>query len=287
MNETQQTPTETPQANASAPNEFPGLEETRREVAQIAGAPPSPMPLPINGAATPSTEAAKVEGRSTDAAKPAYKGKDYKGRTFDPRLHRVKADASPEYNADGSLKILPKSKQGLADKVKGFFKVPPSDHERQAEEDAAGQVQARSIAQREEMEASAFFLKEGYFMLGETIAGPGFLTDMEKREARIISHFMAYEQATGRSFDPPPWLALAVGLGMDFKKTVSNVPECRERIDDLKSSIFERAVSGAVGRSFLGKLMFWKRKPKKRVAENVASREFTRSRMESEEGLGE
>lgn len=294
MNETTQAPTEPQQATAEAPtasqNEFPGIAETRQAAEKITDSPPSPMPLPINSGADPSTEAATAEKPAQESGR-NYPGKDYKKRPFDPRIHEVKEDGSPKYNADGTLRILPKSKQGLADKVKGFFNMPPSDHEKKAIEDTAGEAQARSIAEREEMEASSHFLKEGYFILGETLAGPGFRTDQAERAPRIAAHFMAYEAATGRTFDPPPWLALAVGLGADFRSTVAKVPECRERLDELKSGIFERTVSGMVGKSWIGRtvssLMFWKRKPKKKESEDAASREFTRSRMESEERGGE
>lgn len=269
--ETPQATTETPPANDSGQAHFPGIEETKREVAQIGAAPPSPMPLPVN---MPSRVDAPAADASASSAKPKYKGKDYKGREFDPRFHRVKADGSPDYNVDGTLKILPKSKQGISERVKSFFSIPPSDHERAAEDQAAGEAQARSIAEREELEASAEFLKEAYFFGGEMLAGAEFVNfDAKNREEKIRRHFMRYEEATGRSYEPPAWAVLLIGLGLDFKRTVAAVPECQEHFEEIKSGVAEKAVSGFIGNSWIGKrfssLMFWKRKPKSKKSGDV------------------
>lgn len=263
METTTQTPPETkPQAPLATAELFPSIEETRKKLEDLTEKAPSPMPsaaaqpggkpdTPADQPAAPAAQPEKLDLRSFEGLK------DYKGRAFDPRLHRVKANGRPDLNADGTLKILPPSKRGVvdqvSDRVKGFFNTPKSDHELTAEQEESAEAQARSISQQAQMEASAEFLKNGYFIGGELVAGPGFYTDYEKREAIIRGHFMVYEKATGKAFDPPPWLVLLVGLGADFKTTVSTVPECQDRLGSLGEKIVNSAVKGAVRKTFLGR----------------------------------
>lgn len=247
-----------PQADAETENspqsEFPSLEETQESLSKLAAKPPSPMPIP--NLTTKETESPQPETESAFPAKSLKEFehlKDYKKRSFDPRLHRVKANGEPELTAEGKLKILPPSKRGVLDSVKSFFSHPKSDHEISEEQEAKAHAQARSVAEFEEMEAGANFWTGLYFLFGNTILSSGFSSTKKDRESEIRGLFLNYEKQTGKTFDPPPGVALALGLSMDFATTIATVPECRERVDLYKNAVVSSTVQGVAKRSWLGR----------------------------------
>lgn len=238
------------------------LQESGNLLDELAKAPPEPMVI-SEAAAPAAQEAPKID------PKKYHHLTDYKGRAFDPTLHKVKFDGSPEVNCDGSLKIM-RGKGGLVDKIKGFA-FPKSDHEMEAETISQGNEQAAAIVESEQRRVSAENSAELYFATGSIVFGGGFLTDSKKRRPRIAAHIEAYEQATGKTFDLPPGIALAVGLFGDMRETIEREKECKEKFSAYVNGV-KRIITGIIiNKKVFGWFSWAKKKPKQVETEGEAA----------------
>lgn len=242
--------TDTTQPAPSAES-TPSVEESQGLLSGIVEAPPSPMPIPAAGeASVPSPAPSRVDPERFS------KYRDYKKRMFDPRLHKVKADGSPELTSEGKLKLLPPSRRGeqIARKIESLFVAPPSDHVLDAEEEAVAVAQADGAAMAEERENRAIASAELYFGIGAALFSTGFLRRKKERRPRIVSACEEYERRTGKAVDLPPGLAFAAVLMGDISEQVATEPECSERVGAIKGFIFKQAAKSAVKESWFGRL---------------------------------
>lgn len=214
------------------------LEKTGDLLESITKNPPEPMLSPEKRAEIPRLNPENSEPRKIEP-KDFSRLKDYKGRSFDPTIHEVGLDGVPVLNGDGSLKIMRGKNSPAREVVERITQriFPKSDHQLNEENQERAQAQALAIADHSDRRISAENSAEVYFACGSVLLGPAFLNGSRQRKPRIVSQFEAYEIATGKSFDPPPWMALAIGLGSDVRETIEREKDCKERISGFFSGV--------------------------------------------------
>ncbi len=141
---------------------------------------------------------------------------DHKGRPFDPTIHKVKLDGSPDFNARGKVKMLV---EGERNPIKLIFdplaKLRPKETERDPVECEA---QAAAIIDDSKIRTNAECIADLYAGTGYILRGGKFIKGWEKqRRPRIINGLINYErQCPGGLMQVAPWLVLAHVFASDL-----------------------------------------------------------------------
>ena len=136
---------------------------------------------------------------------------DHKGRAFDPSIHKVKPDGSPDFNARGKVKMLQEGESNpvklIFDPLAKLLHLKPVEERPQAECEAQAAVQIDDAKSRTNAEC----LADLYCGTGYILRGGRFIKGWEKsRRPRIINGLVNFErQEPGSLVKVAPWIVLA------------------------------------------------------------------------------
>jgi len=134
---------------------------------------------------------------------------DHKGRSFDPSIHKVKADGSPDFNARGKVKMLTPGEENpvrlILDPLLKLLPKEPETPQDVCEAQAAVQVN-ESISR-----TNAECIADLYAGTGYIVRGGKFIRGWDKhRRPRIVNGLLNYErQVPGGLMAVAPWIVLA------------------------------------------------------------------------------
>ena len=134
---------------------------------------------------------------------------DHKGRPFDPSIHKVKADGTPDFNARGKVKMLTDGEKNpvrlILDPLKNLLPKEPEPAQEVCEAQAAAQISDLNVR------VNAECIADLYAGTGFIAMGGRFIKRWEKeRRPRIITGLVNYErQVPGGLMKVAPWVVLA------------------------------------------------------------------------------
>ena len=133
---------------------------------------------------------------------------DHKGRPFDPSMHKVKADGTPDFNARGKVKMLAPGEENpvrlILDPLIKLLPKEPEPSPEVCEAQAAAQISESSIR------TNAECIADLYAGTGFIAMGGRFIKRWEKeRRPRIVNGLINYErQEPGGLMKVAPWIVL-------------------------------------------------------------------------------
>jgi hypothetical protein len=141
---------------------------------------------------------------------------DYKGRPFNPSMHKVKADGTPDFNARGKVKMLTEGERNPVRLILDpLAKLIPKEPEPTPE---VCEAQAAAIIDDSKSRINAECIADLYCGTGYILRGGRFIKRWEKeRRPRIVNGLLNYErQVPGGLMQAAPWLVLAHVFASDI-----------------------------------------------------------------------
>lgn len=197
---------------ANPPQAEPVLLEMRKKAAESAV--PRPNEPVIHSANEAPNEAGEGKILRVDPKDYAHI-QDHKGRPFNPSIHKVKADGTPDFNARGKVKMLGLGEENpvklILDPLKNLI---PKEPERPASECEA---QAAVLIDDSKIRGNAECVADLYCGTGYILRGGRFIRGWDKqRRPRIVNALVNYERQTGQLMQIAPWVLLAHTFAADI-----------------------------------------------------------------------
>ena len=196
---------------ANPPAAEPVLLEERSRREAVGAKPNEPV---IHSATEAQNEAGEARVLRVDPKDYAHV-QDHKGRPFNPALHKVKPDGSPDFNARGKVKMLAVGEENpirlILDPLKNLL---PKEPERPAIECEA---QAAVLIDESKVRVNAECIADLYCGTGYILRGGKFIRGWDKqRRPRIVNSLINYERQTGQLMAIAPWVLLAHTFAADI-----------------------------------------------------------------------
>lgn len=241
-----------------------GIDAGRTFIQDIVAEPPAPVPGLIEKLQAGNGAAGKPEGDGVSDAGNCPETirvnpedwkhlKDWKGRPFDPNIHKVNLDGSPAIGTKNRLQCLAKGETNPVKVLLSRFTGPdPEAVEIETQEEAHAQAQA--VVDHGRIKRKARRVIKVWFAGGTTLFGLGFLKNRRERSTLLEEEMAEYMIETGKEIDVPPGLAAGIAFANDFEEF-------------LYLNVGENPKEGAIKKLLLRRLPYIRwflRKPKKK-----------------------